>query len=138
MSENMNKQPNHTSMPEISDQKRPRRLLVQVGLIFGIFFALIILITSILVVKGNMSTYLEAKKELLTPILTRARQRLNEIPEYDWYLDFWEAHPDKIHTSLSKEEYEILEKYHINTDSIENLPDRKTLDSLILQLKSLV
>ena len=138
MSENMNKQPNHTSMPEISDQKRPRRLLVQVGLIFGIFFALIILITSILVVKGNMSTYLEAKEELLTPILTRARQRLNEIPEYDWYLDFWEAHPDKIHTSLTKEEYEILEKYHINTDSIENLPDRKTLDSLNLETQAIL
>ncbi len=79
-----------------TDQPNNKRLLVQVGAIFVIIFVIIISVITALVVKGNLSTYLEAKKELLTPTLLRNRNKLMNIRHYEWFLEYWAEHPEVI------------------------------------------
>ena len=71
-----------------------RRLLPQVGLIIALIFVLTIVASTFIQVKGSMSTYLEAKKEVLRPIGEHVQETLDQVKNgFGFFCDLWENHP---------------------------------------------
>ena len=71
-----------------------RRLLPQIGMIIAGIFILSIGVSAFIQVKGSMSTYLEAKQEMLRPIAYRLSGQLATLKNLGWFLDVWEEIPD--------------------------------------------
>jgi len=82
-------------MKEQKDKKG--RLLIQIGIIFAVIFVLIIPAFAVIHVIGNTRTYLEAKREFLTPIMKNAEKQIDEgIPNLEWYMKYWQAHEKEV------------------------------------------
>ena len=85
------------------------RLLVQIGILFGFIFLLVIPAFVIIQVVGNTRTYMEAKREHLTPIMKSLQyQEEKNIPCLEWFVPYWMEHRDEIRekTSSSGEDSE--------------------------------
>ncbi len=72
-------------------------LLLQIGIIFGLIFLVIIPIFVVVQVLGNTMTYLEAKQEYLTPIMKNVgAQEEKYINNLTWFMRYWREHPEEV------------------------------------------
>ena len=110
--------------------KKKGKLLLQIGLIFTSFFVLISILNSIFFIRNTRSTYFGSKEELLTRFLLREEETLRKIGEFTWFLDYWEAHPDRLYMMSDLADYNLIEEENITiTDETVNL-NREQLDAL--------
>ncbi len=80
---------------------RKGRLLIQIGIIFTVIFVVIIPAFAVIHVVGNMRTYLEAKREFLSPIMKNAEEQIDkEIKNLEWYLRYWHGHEKEIRVNV--------------------------------------
>ena len=124
------KDPEKENKKENIKPKKNRRLLVQVGLIFAIIFALVIIAVSVLVVKGHAQTYFQAKEQMLSPILRRSVNELTQLENFQWFLDFWEEHWEEIKAMDEDECMDLLFEHNINADKLESSYSLEELNAL--------
>ena len=81
---------------------KKRKLLIQIGIIFALIFIFVTPVIVVIQITGNLGTYLEAKREHLTPILEHtANGLIKNGPVFEWLLDMWETHADELKEFLS-------------------------------------
>ena len=116
--------------------KKEGSLLVQIGLIFGIIFLLIIPAFAVIQVLGNTMTYLEAKREYLTPMMDHLEsQEEAYIKNLEWYVRYWQEHPKEVKQealnsakgSTYLEDSAMVVSYLVTPADLDALPEEKKL-----------
>ena len=83
--------------------RRDRKLLVHVGLIVSFIFLIVIGVTALILIKGNIRTYLESKEEYMRPLADRQQLNLDATTNLGWFIDYWENNPDIEHICILRE-----------------------------------
>ncbi|MBR6044973.1 MAG: PP2C family protein-serine/threonine phosphatase [Ruminococcus sp.] len=101
-------------------QKRSRKLLVQIGLIVGILFVVVIAINITIIYRGTVDVYLNAKNENMAEKLKNAKLVYNS-ENIATVINYWEANPKVCSELLSDEETLMIE----NSDNYETFLNDK-------------
>ncbi len=105
--------------------RRDRKLLVHVGLIVSFIFLIVIGVTALILIKGNIRTYLESKEEYMRPLADRQQLNLDATTKLGWFIDYWENNPDIEQMYIERDEkdpnYQAL-KAKFSFDEDTNLP----------------
>ena len=105
--------------------RRDRKLLVHVGLIVSFIFLIVIGVTALILIKGNIRTYLESKEEYMRPLADRQQLKLDATTKLGWFIDYWENNPDIEQMYIERDEkdpnYQAL-KAKFSFDEDTNLP----------------
>ncbi|MBR3538948.1 MAG: PP2C family protein-serine/threonine phosphatase, partial [Eubacterium sp.] len=80
------------------------KLLFQVGLFFAIIFPLLIGVSTLLQVKGNIYSYLEAKQEFLKPLSSKMIKYFDYMGNPGWFFDFWARYPEVANVYMNTED----------------------------------
>ena len=113
---------------------KKRKLLIQIGIIFALIFIFVTPVIVVIQITGNLGTYLEAKREHLTPILEHTANDLSKNgPVFEWLLDMWETHADELKEFLSDENNtvvaypdeveDLMMKEEVSMDEVNKLTD---------------
>ena len=73
--------------------KRNQRLLIQVGIIIGAIFSLVIGVSAIILVKGSTDTYLESKQEFMKPLAEKLKSYYDYLGRPGIFFDLWLENP---------------------------------------------
>ena len=93
-------------------EKKKGSLLLQIGIIFGIIFVVTIIVFAVIQVAGNTMTYLEAKREYLTPILKNTQEQEKKyINNLEWFAHYWREHPAKVKQAAPSSSIGDMEAY---------------------------
>ena len=84
--------------------KEDWKLLFQVGLFFAIIFPLLIGVSTLLQVKGNIYSYLEAKQEFLKPLSSKMIKYFDYMGNPGWFFDFWARYPEVANVYMNTED----------------------------------
>ena len=86
-----NKKEKKPKKPKI---KRDQKLLIQVGIIIGAIFIMVIGVSAVILVKGNKDTYLESKQEFITPQAEKLKEYYDLLGRPGFFFDRWLEEPD--------------------------------------------
>jgi serine phosphatase RsbU (regulator of sigma subunit) len=105
-------------------REKRRSLLVQIGILFAVIFLVVIPAFVVIQVVGNTRTYMEAKREHLTPIMKNVqRQEEKSIKNLEWFVPFWMEHRDEIRERASGANGEEAYASYISFDDEDITPD---------------
>jgi len=111
-----------------------KKLLVQVGVLIAVFFAVIIAAVGFVIYAGSTTMYLNAKDEMIDRDLLRVRDFIEGVPGISSLLEYWRDNPYDTVREMTDEEmekgYEIYTDeywYGITDESFEQLNDYQKL-----------
>jgi len=129
-------------------EKREKRgsLLVQLGILFAIIFLFVIPAFVVIQVVGNTRTYLEAKKEYLTPIMKNAEYQVEKyMRNIEWYAPYWMEHRDEIKEKVVKfsdsvddylEDEEMINSESVTPVELDALPEDRKMKLAVAAYRS--
>ncbi|MBR6171696.1 MAG: PP2C family protein-serine/threonine phosphatase [Eubacterium sp.] len=85
-------------------KKKDWKLLFQVGVFFAIIFPLLIGVSALIQVKGNIYSYLEAKQEFLKPLSSKMIKYFDYMGNPGWFFDFWAKYPEVAKAFMNTED----------------------------------
>ena len=76
--------------------KRNQKLLIQVGIIIGVIFSMVIGVSAFILVKGSIDTYLESKQEFMKPIAEKLKGYYDYLARPGVFFDLWLEEPNLV------------------------------------------
>ena len=117
----------------MSERKKNKKLVFQVGLITVLIFTIAILIFAILVFYGTTNVYLSAKQDMIERDISRITDSLKGYQSLSWLLSYWRENPDKIKNEVIGEESALLTDLYdkglqnVTLADLEKMTDAKKL-----------
>ncbi|MBQ6634616.1 MAG: serine/threonine-protein phosphatase [Ruminococcus sp.] len=117
----------------MSERKKNKKLVFQVGLITVQIFTIAILIFAILVFYGTTNVYLSAKQDMIERDISRITDSLKGYQSLSWLLSYWRENPDKIKDEVIGEESALLTDLYdkglqnVTLADLEKMTDAKKL-----------
>ena len=131
--------------------RKPRKAILQIGLLFMVVFIIVLCLFAIIVALGSIKLYLSGKNDRIEQDLKKMGEVMSDdyIPHLSWALDYWRNNPDAIRSerldykyfTYGEDETELCEEaqypFEYTTEEIMALPEEKQLEVACVIFNSL-
>ena len=113
---------------------KKKKLLVQVGALIAVFFAVILIAGGFIIYAGSTTMYLSAKNEMIDRDLLRVRDFVENVPGLSSLLDYWRENPYDTIREMTEEErdkgYDVYigeDWYYMSDETFARIDDYQKL-----------